>query len=177
MLILQKTSLARQVLERAHADRFELAWRPLDIPAVIDAIRDADLVSLGGDPQFRFPDGSVAELPDHGIDITCVENTRLSWARQVTDSANEAMSLIGEISPEALVEQGWSRFYLAFSEQKAAGFDPADHLYITWESAGRVMPDPDIKPFSAREHGLPSRKWLTPDRTRKAGSLSFLGLY
>ncbi len=144
---------------------------------MIEAIRDADLVSLGGDPQFRFPDGSVAELPDGGIDITCVENTGLSWARQVEASAKEATDLIAELSPASLVQEGWSRFYLAFSEQKAAGYDPADYLYLTWESAGQTLQDTDIKPFSAREHGLPSRKWLTPDRTRKANGLSFLGLY
>ena len=82
--------LPAEILQRADARHGELAWRPSDIPAVIEAARCANLVSLGGDLQIRAPSGKWGEPIGFGID-TKVSND-FPWQAQVEESAKVALA-------------------------------------------------------------------------------------
>lgn len=86
-----ETQLPAEILERADARHGELAWRPTDIPAVIEAARQANLVSLGGDLQIRAPSGKWGEPVGFGIDTARVSKT-LSWDVQVEEAAKTALA-------------------------------------------------------------------------------------
>jgi hypothetical protein len=83
--------LPAEILQRADARHGELAWRPSDIPAVIEAARQASLVSLGGDLQIRAPSGKWGEPVGFGIDTACVSKS-LPWDAQVAESARVALA-------------------------------------------------------------------------------------
>jgi len=53
--------LPRDFLRRAVVRCTECAWPIADIPKVIDAARQANLASVGGQLQFRLPDGGTCE--------------------------------------------------------------------------------------------------------------------
>lgn len=83
--------LPLEILQRADTRHGELAWRPSDIPAVIEAARRANLVSLGGDLQIRAPSGKWGEPIGFGIDTARVSN-ELPWDAQVEESAKAALA-------------------------------------------------------------------------------------
>src|SRR5258708_4550498 len=56
-----ESRLPQHLIERASKRGRELAWSLDDIPEVIEAARDANLVSVGGQLQFRFQDGTTCE--------------------------------------------------------------------------------------------------------------------
>lgn len=83
--------LPADILQRADARHGELAWRPSDIPAVIEAARCANLISLGDDLQIRAPSGKWGEPIGLGINTSCVPND-LPWQAQVEESAKVALA-------------------------------------------------------------------------------------
>lgn len=83
--------LPAEILRRADARHGELAWRPSDIPAVIEAARSANLVNLGGDLQIRAPSGKWGEAVGFGIDTGSVPND-LPWPARVEESAKLALA-------------------------------------------------------------------------------------
>jgi hypothetical protein len=88
--------LPAEILQRADARHGELAWRPSDIPAVIEAARCANLVSLGGDLQIRAPSGKWGEPVGFGINTDRVPND-LPWHVQVEESAKAALADFQEL--------------------------------------------------------------------------------
>jgi hypothetical protein len=67
-------ALPPDLLARASLSGNEYAWPVNEIPSVIEAARAANLVSIGGELQFRLPDGGVCECywvyvyPDKSVD-------------------------------------------------------------------------------------------------------------
>jgi hypothetical protein len=82
--------LPAEILQRADIRSGELAWRPSDIPAVIEAARLANLVSLGGNLQVRVPSG-WGESIYASVDITRVADN-LSWEKRVEEAAKAALA-------------------------------------------------------------------------------------
>jgi hypothetical protein len=53
---MNESRLPAEILAKASVRGGEYAWRVEDIPAVIEAAREAGLVNVGGQLQFRGPD-------------------------------------------------------------------------------------------------------------------------
>ena len=54
-------ALPSKLVGRASLRGREHAWSLDDIPNVIEAAREAQLISIGGQLQFRLPDGGTCE--------------------------------------------------------------------------------------------------------------------
>jgi hypothetical protein len=78
------------ILERADTRTGELAWRLSDIPAVIEAARSANLLSLGGDLQVRAPSGLWGEPVGVGVDIEIADDQ--PWSMRVEKAAEAALA-------------------------------------------------------------------------------------
>ena len=82
--------LPAEILARADLRSNELAWHPSDIPAVIEAARCANLISLGGDFQIRAPSGLWGEPVGAGFSIEAPDD--LPWEKQVEETATAALA-------------------------------------------------------------------------------------
>lgn len=69
----------------------ELAWHPTDIPAVIEAARCANLISLGGNVQVSAPSGFWGEAAGEGFSVEVSDD--LPWERQVEETAKVGLAL------------------------------------------------------------------------------------
>ena len=83
--------LPAEILQRADLRSNELAWRPSDIPTVIEAARRANLVNLGGDMQVRAPSGKWGEPLGVRVDTERVPND-LPWNARVEQTARAALA-------------------------------------------------------------------------------------
>jgi hypothetical protein len=77
--------LPRHLIERASKDG-EFAWSIDDVPAVIEAARDANLASIGGQLQFRFP-GATCECYWVEVDTYKSVPSWASWQERVDRTA------------------------------------------------------------------------------------------
>jgi hypothetical protein len=120
--------LPAEILQRADTRHGELAWRPSDIPAVIEAARSANLVSLGGDLQIRSPSGKWGEPIGFGIDTARVSND-LPWHEQVEESAKAALvdfrALQDKFDLEAIARE-------SFPELVAEVADVKEVIFFGW---------------------------------------------
>ena len=85
-----ESMLPVHLLERATLRGRELAWTVADIPEVIEAARSAGLVSIGGQLQFRFPDGVTCECYWIEVDTFRTISPDLPWQERVRLTAEEA---------------------------------------------------------------------------------------
>ena len=83
--------LPRPLLERASLRGNEYAW-PIDaIPDVIEAGRSANLVSIGGQLQFRLTDGGTCECYWVDVDTYRSVANDLPWDERVQATAEEGL--------------------------------------------------------------------------------------
>jgi hypothetical protein len=85
---MSEKQLPDNILEKASLRGEEYAWKFEDIKDVILASKNLKLATLGGQAQFRFPDGPICELYWIDIDIQDQKETE-SWTEFVNRSANE----------------------------------------------------------------------------------------
>jgi hypothetical protein len=115
-------TLPPELLNRASLRANEYAWRIEDIPAVIEAARRADLVSIGGQLQFRLPDGGTCEC--YAVEVDTYQS--------VDEMLKARCDFIAE---------GRRDFPLYFAELIEAGRDPADYMCFVWYVIGRPAID------------------------------------
>ena len=84
--------LPKELLERASLRGKEYAWRIADIPEVIEAARRAGLVNVGGQLQFRFPDGKTRECYWVEVDTYRSVPQALLWDVRVAQTADVALA-------------------------------------------------------------------------------------
>ncbi len=124
--------LPAEILQRAHVQSGELAWRPSDIPDVIEAAKWANLVSLGGNLQVRVPSGKWGESIYASVDTGRVPDD-LPWERRVEDTAKAALddflSLQAECDFHAVARDS---FPSLLEEVQAGGGIPEDAIYFSW---------------------------------------------
>jgi hypothetical protein len=130
--------LPTEILERADLRSGELAWRPSDIPAVVEAAKRANLVSLGGDLQVRAPSGKWGEPIGVGVNTGRVPDN-LPWETRVEETARVALadflSLQEKCDFEAIARD-------SFPTLLAEVADAKDAIFFSWlvlsESEGHV---------------------------------------
>ena len=125
-LLKAESRLPAEILKRATLRGNEYAWRRADLPMLFVAAESAEIANLGGQVQFRVPDGTC-ELYWHSFnssDRRPGESTE-SW---VSRSRQEAeASLLRVPSDAELVTEGLAQF--EFLREKAAeGLDVKETL-------------------------------------------------
>jgi hypothetical protein len=84
--------LPRDLVQRASLRGNEYAWPIEDIPKVIEAGRQANLASIGGQLQFRLPDGGTCECYWVEVDTYKSAPASLPWRERVNQTADVALA-------------------------------------------------------------------------------------
>lgn len=82
--------LPKEILGQASLRENEYAWPIAEIPSVIDAARFSNLVSIGGQLQFRIPGGGTCECYWVQVDTYQDVSQDLPWDEQVNATAKSA---------------------------------------------------------------------------------------
>jgi hypothetical protein len=122
--------LSAALLRRGSFAGGEWAWRPSDIPDVIEGAREAGLVSLGGQLQFRLPAGTCE---CYWVDVSPSLDSKLPWTEQVSRSAANSLADFRVLcSKFDFVAEGRKAFAEYFDEFEARGGDLNDAMYFVW---------------------------------------------
>ena len=113
--------LPPDILSKAVRSGEEYGWQFDDLPAALAQARTAGLAVLGGQVQFKLPDG-ICELYWQNAD-SAPQQAGEPWDTYVERSHREVRAGLDRLpSAEALVNEGLARF--AFLKQRAvAGVD------------------------------------------------------
>ncbi len=135
-----ETRMPADLLARASLRGNEYAWHPDDIPAVIEAARAANLINIGGQLQFRFPDGGTCEC--YWVEVNTAKSAgsnALSWRERVELSAEAALrdfaKLRAEVDFMAAGMEGFGKYLDTF---RVEGGDPADAMCFVWYMEGQA---------------------------------------
>jgi hypothetical protein len=125
--------LPREILDRASRRGKEYAWRVADIPAVIEAARNAGLVSIGGQLQFRLPDGGTCECYWVEVDTYKSVSKALPWSERVNQTADAALADFARLSSQYdFLEEGRRAFGAHLKEIEERGESPAEAMCFVW---------------------------------------------
>ncbi|HEX4737640.1 MAG TPA: hypothetical protein VH331_08770 [Allosphingosinicella sp.] len=128
-----ETKLPARLLERATLRGNEWAWPIGDIPEVIEAARQADLISIGGQLQLRLPAGATCECYWVEVDTFQSVPPGLPWSERVEKTATAAQSQFQDLQQRYNFRaEGRSAFPEQFEELEASGVDPASALCFVW---------------------------------------------
>jgi hypothetical protein len=132
--------LPTEVLERASLRGNEHAWRIADIPLVIDAARRAGLINVGGQLQFRLPDGSTCECYWVQVDVFRDLTDSLPREELVAKTAAKALEQFLSISAQYdFLEEG-RRSFKVIKEFEGNGHDLREVMWFVWYAA-EAKPD------------------------------------
>ncbi len=126
-------ALPSKLVGRASLRGREHAWSLDDIPNVIEAAREAQLISIGGQLQFRLPDGGTCECYWIEVDTYREVDKALPWQERVQLTARAALRQFVELPPrDALLEEGRKAFGQHLAAAEVAGQSPADLMCFVW---------------------------------------------
>jgi len=132
-----ETRLPEQLLERSTLRGNERAWPVGDIPEVIEAARLADLVSIGGQLQFRFPNGETCECYWVEVDTFKTVPPDLPWSERVEQTATAAHSQFQGLRERCdFIAEGKSAFGKYLDEFEASGGDLSSAQCFVWYVQG-----------------------------------------
>ena len=122
----------KPLLDRATLRGREFAWQLDDIPSVIEAVRVAGYVNIGGQLQFRLKDGGTCECYEVEVNTSNIlEN--LDRSELVAVSAVEALrQYIGLPNEFDLMTQGRAAFGRVFDEAAATENDMREAMCFVW---------------------------------------------
>jgi hypothetical protein len=121
------------LVQRASLRGNEYAWTIDDIPKVIEAARQANLASIGGQLQFRLPDGGTCECYWVQVDTYKSVSTSLPWQEQVDQTAIVALADFSRLLLDFdFVAEGRGAFAEHFNRFVAEGGDPVQTMYFAW---------------------------------------------
>ncbi len=124
--------LPAEILQRANLNGNEYAWRVEDIPCVIEAGRALNLVNIGGQLQFRLPDGT-AEVYWIEVDPTRWAPADLPRDDYVNECARLALEHFDRfVTPLDLIEEGRKAFPGRIERWEARGHDPREFMWFVW---------------------------------------------
>ena len=125
--------LPREILKRASLRGDEYAWPIDDIPKVIEAARQANLVNIGGQLQFRLADGATCECYWIEVDTTKSVPASLPWQARVEQTAIVALADFKRLTTTFdFVAEGRRSFAAHFKRLEAAGGDAAQTMCLAW---------------------------------------------
>lgn len=125
--------LPHDVFQRASLRGNEYAWPIEDIPKVIEAARQANLASVGGQLQFRLPDGGTCECYWVEVDTYKSVPASLPWQERVNQTAAVALADFSHLlSKFDFVAEGRRSFAEHFKRFDAEGGDPIQTMCFVW---------------------------------------------
>lgn len=126
----------------------EYAWRLEDIPAVIDAARDAALFNLGGVLQFFTPDGEIHEATWVDVDVGDPPDKLKTWEDQVDWAAVTARKRFREATDHAKLVQGGRDAFEELRELEEKGVDLSTLMCFQWS----VSDEKEFNSFQSSKH-------------------------
>ena len=131
--VFSEQALSPDIIQRASLAGSEYAWRIQDIPEVIAAARAANLISVGGQLQFRLPDGGTCECYWVDVDTYKSVDRALPWTVRVNRTAQVALRDFETLQQRFdFVAEGRLGFQPYLDALVAQGRDPADYLCFVW---------------------------------------------
>jgi hypothetical protein len=125
--------LPQEILRRASFRGNEYAWPIEDIPKVIEAARQANLASIGGQLQFRLPDGGTCECYWVEVDTYKSVPASLPWQERVKQTATVARADFSRLlSKFDFLTEGRRSFAEHFNRLEAEGGDPTQTMCFVW---------------------------------------------
>lgn len=125
--------LPDRILARATLRGREYAWKIGDIAHVIEAAEAAQLASIGGQLQFRLPDGGTCECYWVEVDTYREVPEDLEWPERVSRTAEAARSQFMRLREERdFIAEGRSAFASHLEAFEAQGGDVNDALCFVW---------------------------------------------
>jgi hypothetical protein len=126
-------ALPEELLRKASVRGHEFAWRVTDIPEVIEATKLTGMISIGGQLQFRFPNGVTCECYWIEVDTFKTVSADLSKDEAVVQSATTALSAFEALKRSIdFIAEGRSSFRQTFEEFEAEGGEPEDAMWFVW---------------------------------------------
>jgi FAD/FMN-containing dehydrogenase len=126
-------ALPPDLLARATLRGNEYAWPVAAIPEVIEQAKGHNLVSVGGQLQFRFPDGATCECYWIEVDTFKTVSPDQPWHERVDQTAAAALSSFQSLRSEHdFLAEGRKGFEAAFAEYEAKGHDPESAMCFVW---------------------------------------------
>ena len=120
------------VLGQANLRGGEYAWPRAVIPDVIEAVRVSELLNVGGQLQFRFPEGTC-ECYWVVVDVPKILEPGLARHEQIEKSAQIARAEFDAlVKATDFLSEGTNAFSSVFKAQEAAGFHPRDFMCFVW---------------------------------------------
>ena len=133
MLANIEQALPPELIRRASLRGREYAWSLDDIPDVIEAARAARLINIGGQLQFRLPEGGTCECYWIEVDTYRDVDKALPWDARVQLTAEAAQRQFAALPPkDVLVEEGGKGFGPHLAEAEKAGHEIADLMCFVW---------------------------------------------
>src|SRR5947209_2773874 len=130
---LSEKLLPADIISRATLRGNEFAWPVSDIPAVIEAAKLENLVNIGGQLQFRIPNGGTCECYWVDVDTYKTVPTDLPWADRVSCTASTAIAEFQQLCDKYdFVAEGRSAFAAHLEEFEAQGGDINEALCFVW---------------------------------------------
>lgn len=126
-------ALPSELIRRASLRGGEYAWQLHDIPEVIEAARAARLVNIGGQLQFRLPDGGICEC--YWIEVDALREVDAASPREtiVQLSADAAQREFSSLPPpESLLRQGRASFDEHLGTAKISDDDLSACMCFVW---------------------------------------------
>jgi hypothetical protein len=125
--------LPKQILDRASLRGKEYAWRIADIPAVIEAARKAGFVNIGGQLQFRIPDGGTCECYWVKADTYKAVSKVLPWNERVNKTADAALAEFTRLASQYdFLEEGRRAFGAHLKGIEERGESPTEAMCFVW---------------------------------------------
>jgi hypothetical protein len=128
-----ETALPPDLLARASLAGNEYAWPITDIPAVIQTARATNLVSIGGQLQFRLPDGGTCECYWVQVDTYKSVDKALPWKERVAGTAEAASRDFAALRERFdFLAEGRKAFPRYLEKLFPDGRDPAHAMCFVW---------------------------------------------
>jgi hypothetical protein len=130
---LAERMLPPDLLARATLRGNEYAWPLDDVSRVIHAARKTNLVNLGGELQFRFPDLGTFECHWVEVETHNSASSSLPWPERVALSADAALRDFAELRRTVdFLKAGQDGFPNQFAEATANGLNPEQFMCFVW---------------------------------------------
>lgn len=125
--------LPQELLQRASLRGNEYAWRLDDIPLVIQAAKVANLVNVGGQLQFRIPDGATREIYEIEVNTYRSVPKSLPWTERVKKTAIVALDQFNSLKTDYdLIPYGRHVFGQTLAEAEANGYSLEEIMCFVW---------------------------------------------
>ena len=122
----EENRLPKAILDKAIKNGNEFGWRQSDVSEVIDTARNLNLVNLGGQVQYHFPDGTC-ELYWLSFDLTTRQQNE-TWTDFCARTAIECQEKFQRLILQTNIEKEALENFDFLKNKKETGIEISDFL-------------------------------------------------